>query len=178
MHKPLITLGLPVPVIPHDLCVCLCVVVVFPISCMVMCDCPSCSFSPLSPVLAELQQAHLITNKECKGLWQPSHVVGVQKGKSPEVQTKTADVLRRHEFKNASNFLKCKQTQPLIHVPVVCCTVEPSCKGHLKASIIIVSFTPTMLGHSECVPEPHCLVCTCVCMCKAWLCIQVHVLYL
>ena len=32
---------------------------------------------------------------------------------------------------------------------VVCCTVEPSCKGHLKASITVVSVMYTMLGHSE-----------------------------
>ena len=37
-----------------------------------------------------------------------------------------------------------------IHVPVVCCTVEPSYKDHLKTSIIILSFTHTVLGHSVC----------------------------
>ena len=77
-----------------------------------------------------------------------SDVVKVQSGKSPEVQTKTAGILLRHGFEKESKFLASKQTQPLIHVPVVCSTVEPSCKGHLKASII-VSFTHTMLGHSE-----------------------------
>ena len=64
----------------------------------------------------------------------PSDVVGVQSGKSPEVQAKTADVLRRHGFEKESHFLAGKQTQPLIHVPVVCCTVEPSCKGHLRTA--------------------------------------------
>ena len=121
-----------------------------------MCDCPPCPVAPLSPVLAELQQADLITSEECEGMDDPSDVVGVQRGKSPEVQTKTADILRRHGLEE-SNFLAGKQTRPLIHVHVVCCTVEPSCKGHLKAPIIIASFMPTMLGHSECVPEPHCL---------------------
>ena len=100
------------------------------------------------PVLAELVQADLITSKERWQLRYTSNVVRVQSGKSPEVQTKTAEVLRRHGFEEESNLLAGKQTQPLIHVPVVCCTVEPSCKGHLKASII-VSFTHTMLGHSE-----------------------------
>ena len=100
------------------------------------------------PVLAELVQADLITSKECRWLSDLSDVVEVQRGKSPEVLTKTADVLLRHGFEKESNLLAGKQTQPLIHVPVVCCTVEPSCKGHLKASII-VSFTHTMLGHSE-----------------------------
>ena len=108
------------------------------------------------PVFAELVQADLITSEECSGLYDTRYVVEVQRGKSPEVMTKTADVLRRHGFEEQSKLLAGKQSQLLIHVPVVCCTVEPSCKGHLKASII-VSFTHTMLGHSECVPEPHCL---------------------
>ena len=100
------------------------------------------------PVLAELVQANLITSEERTGLRDPSDVVEVQRGKSPDVLTKTADVFRRHGFEEESSILQGKQTQPLIHVPVVCCTVEPSCKGHLKASII-VSFIHTMLGHSE-----------------------------
>ena len=83
------------------------------------------------------------------GLEYTSDVVRVQSGKSPVVLTKTADVLNRHGFEDESKLLAGKQTQPLIHVPVVCCTVEPSCKGHLKASIIIVSFTHTKLGYSE-----------------------------
>ena len=101
------------------------------------------------PVLSELQQASLITSDECKGMNEPSDVVQVQSAKSPEVQTKISEVLKRHGFEKESNLLPGKQTQPLIHVPVVCCTVEPSCKGHLKASIIIVSFLHTVLGHSE-----------------------------
>ena len=95
--------------------------------------------SLLSPsVLAELQQADLITSEECEELYDSRDVVGVQSGKSPEVQSKTADVLRRHGFEEESNLLTGEQTLPLIHVPLVCCTVEPSCKGHLKASISIV----------------------------------------
>ena len=89
-----------------------------------MCDCPPCPLSPLSPVLAELQQADLITSEECEGLYDSSGVVFVQSGKSPEVRIKTADVLRRHGFQKESNLLTGKQTLPLIHVPVVCCTVE------------------------------------------------------
>ena len=100
------------------------------------------------PAVAELVQANLITSEEGRQLRYPSDVVEVQSGKSSKVLTKTADVLLRHGFKKESNLLAGKQTQPLIHIPVVCCTVEPSCKGHLKASII-VSFTHTMLGHSE-----------------------------
>ena len=86
------------------------------------------------PVLAELQQADLITSEECEGTYDSSDVVRVQSGKSSEVQSKTADVLRRHGFEKESNLLSGKKTQPLIHVP----TVEPGCKGHLKTSIIIV----------------------------------------
>ena len=81
------------------------------------------------PVLAELVQANLITSEECEELYDPSDVVEVQSGKSPEVLTKTAEVLLRHGLEEESNLLAGKQTQPLIHVPVVCCTVEPSCKG-------------------------------------------------
>ena len=114
-----------------------------------MCDCPPCPLSPLSSVLAELQQADLITSEECEGLYDSSDVVIVQRGKSPEVQSKTADVLRRHGFEKESTHLSGKQTQPLIHVPVGCCAVEPSCKGHLKTSITIVSFPHQVLGHSE-----------------------------
>ena len=101
------------------------------------------------PVLVELQQADLITGEECRGMCHPILVVEVQSCKSPEVQTKTADILKRHGFEKESELLAGKQTQPLIHVPVVCCTVEPSCKGHLKASITVVSVMYTMLGHSE-----------------------------
>ena len=75
------------------------------------------------PVLAELQQANLITSKECNGLYDPSDVVQVQSGKFPDILTKTADVLQRHGFEEESKHLTGKQ----IHVPVVCCTVEPSC---------------------------------------------------
>ena len=85
-------------------------------------------------VLAELQQADLISSEVCKGLEDSSDVVRVQRGKSPEVMAKTADVLKRHGFEERSTLLAGKQTQPFIHVPVVCCAV-----GHLKAFIIIVS---------------------------------------
>ena len=122
-----------------------------------MYDCPPCPFSPLSPVLAELQQAAVITSENYKSLVNNLDMFIVQSDNSPEVLIKVADVLRRNGFEEDSNLFAGKQTQPLIHVTVVCYTVQPSCKGHLKASIIIVSFTPTMLGHSECVPEPHSL---------------------
>ena len=118
--------------------------------CVVLWDCPlSLLSSHPHAVLAELQQASVITSEECEGLYHLGLVVQVQSGKSPEVVTKTADVLNKHGFEEESKLLAGKQTQPLIHVPVVSCTVEPSCKGHMKASIIIVSFMHTMLDHSE-----------------------------
>ena len=92
-----------------------------------MCDCPPCPLSPLSPVLAELQQSDLITSEECGGLDDSRGVVRVQSGKSPEILTKTADVLRRHGFEKESIHLSGKQTQPLIHVSMGCCIVEPGC---------------------------------------------------
>ena len=64
------------------------------------------------PVLVELQQSGLITSEECKGMNEPSDVVRVQSAKSPEVQTKTADVLRRHGFGEESNLLAGKKTHP------------------------------------------------------------------
>ena len=72
---------------------------------MTVLPCPS-HLSP--PVFAELQQADLITSEECMGLNDASDVVGVQRGKSPEVLTKTADVLRRHGFEKESDHLTCK----------------------------------------------------------------------
>ena len=76
-----------------------------------MCDCPPCPFLVSLPVLHELEQADLITGGECRVL---SNVIQVQSGKSPEVQTRTADVLRRHGFEEESNLLagNYKQTQP------------------------------------------------------------------
>ena len=103
-----------------------------------------------SPVLVELQQAGVIAPEECEELYDSSDVVRVQSGKSSEVLSKTADVLRRQGFEKESNLLTGKQAQPFIHVPMVCCTVEPSYKDHLKTTIIILSFTHTVLGHSVC----------------------------
>ena len=71
-------------------------------------------FSP--SVLAELQQVDLITSEECKRLhvvWcDISDVVNVQKGKSPEVMSKTAEVLRRHGFEKESKLLAGRQSRP------------------------------------------------------------------
>ena len=73
------------------------------------------------PVLGELRQADLITSEECKRLqvrydWLQrygiSYVVDVQKGKSPEVMSKTAEVLRRHGFEKKSRLLGGRQSRP------------------------------------------------------------------
>ena len=67
------------------------------------------------PVLGELRQADLITSEECKRLqvWYGiSGVVDVQKGKSPEVMCRTAEVLRRHGFEKESKFLAGRQSRP------------------------------------------------------------------
>ena len=113
---------------------------------MLVCDCPPCPLSPHSvqAVLAELKQADLITSEECKRLYYSSDVVRVQSGKSPEVQSKTADVLRRHGFEKESTHLSGKQTQPLIHVPVGCCAVEPSCRATGRHPSLLC------LSHTQC----------------------------
>ena len=67
-------------------------------------------FSP--PVLAELQQADVITSEECKWLYDMCDVVRFQKDKSPEVMFKTAKVLRRHGLEKESNFFIGRQSRP------------------------------------------------------------------
>ena len=71
--------------------------------------------SAVNAVLAELQQADLITSEECKRLpvlYDMRGVANVQKGKSPEVMFKTAELLRRHGFEKESNFLAGRQSRP------------------------------------------------------------------
>ena len=48
------------------------------------------------PVLAELQQAHLITYEECAKVWRINDVVALQRKKPSEVQVKSAEVLLKH----------------------------------------------------------------------------------
>ena len=64
------------------------------------------------PVLAELQQADLITSEECVELRSINGVITVQCVSSPEVVTKTADVLRRHGFESESELLPGRQSTP------------------------------------------------------------------
>ena len=91
---------------------------------MLICGCPPCPFSPLSPVVAELRQANLITPEEYRlihvhdrGLLSLQQryeidVVNVQSGKFPKVMSKTAEVLRRHGFKKESKLLAGRQSRP------------------------------------------------------------------
>ena len=120
-----------------------------------MCDFPLCFLSSDSPVLAELQHTDMMTNEECRGVYNLGFVVGVQRVKSPEIQSKTADILRKHGFEKESNHLAGKQTQSFLHVPVVCCTVKPSCKGRLKASIIILCCSCTQCWFIVSVYQSH-----------------------
>ena len=74
-----------------------------------------------SLALAELQHADLMTSEECKGLrLEPyfslrealTDVVTVQRTKSPEVLSKTADILRRHGFEKSSRPLAGRLSRP------------------------------------------------------------------
>ena len=65
-----------------------------------------------SLVLTELQQADVITGVECKELSDINDVVRVQRGKSPEVMAKTAEVLRRHGFAKECKLLAGRQSRP------------------------------------------------------------------
>ena len=64
------------------------------------------------PALAELQQADLMTSEECKRLSDISDMVTVQSGKSPEVLSKTANILKRHGFKKLPRLLAGRQSRP------------------------------------------------------------------
>ena len=76
---------------------------------MIVLPVPSLLFPP---VLAELQHADLITSGECKRMSDISDVVNVQSGKSPEVMSKTADVLQTHGFEEESTLLAGRQSRP------------------------------------------------------------------
>ena len=95
--------------------------------CMCVLVCSNCNFyllcpevhltslfllSTVKPVLAELRQADLISSEECEEPQDISDVVDVQKSKSPEVMSKTAEVLRRHGFEKESRLLAGRQSRP------------------------------------------------------------------
>ena len=93
-----------------------------------------CLLSP--PVLAELRQADLITSEDCRRLSDISDVVRVQRGKSPEVVVRTADVLRRHEFVTVSKRLTGRRSTPS---SVFLCYVAiqyPSTVNSMELSIV------------------------------------------
>ena len=83
------------------------------------------------PVLLELQQADLITHEERKTLSDPSGVVQVAIGKTPEVMFNTATILNRNGFKTESKLLAGKQYRSsAVLLCLLVCTVEPtSCHG-------------------------------------------------
>ena len=76
---------------------------------MIVLPVPSLLFPP---VLAELQHADLITSGECKRMSDISDVVNVQRGKSPEVLSKTANILKRHGYEKPSRLLAGGQSRP------------------------------------------------------------------
>lgn len=137
---------------------CLCVLIAFPILCVLMSDWPYRPFSPLSvqTLFTELQEAGLITSEEFEKLSDPNDVVYVQSSKSPNIQANTADVLMRYGLEEDSNLLASEQTPTLISISAyVCCTVDSSWKDHSKTFIFVVYIMHTMLGHSKWVPERH-----------------------
>ena len=89
-----------------------------------------------SPVLAELQQAELVSSEACKELSDISGVVRAQRGKSPEVLSKTADVMRRLGLEKEFRLLAGRHSRPSSTcLAVLCCTVEPPYDSHLVTSI-------------------------------------------
>ena len=64
------------------------------------------------PALAELRQADLMTSEECERLQYVSDVVTVQSGKSPEVMSKTANILQTHGFEDEFKLLAGRQSRP------------------------------------------------------------------
>ena len=83
------------------------------------------------PVVVELQEADLITGEEYGWLQlvqcycsscDLSDVVRVQRGKSPEVMSKTAGVMRRHGFESKSRLLAGRQSRPSFIC--LCCVVQ------------------------------------------------------
>ena len=65
-----------------------------------------------------------------------SDVVDVQKAKSPEVMSKTAEVLKRHGFEKESKLLAGRQSRPS-SICLLCCTVEPPYDSHLVTSTTV-----------------------------------------
>ena len=78
----------------------------------------TCPVSPPPPlphaVLAELQQAGLITSEDNNCLNDVSDVFAVQMNKSDEIIAKSAEVLKRHGFERESNRLAGKQTYNMV----------------------------------------------------------------
>ena len=96
---------------------------------MLVCDCPPCPSPFSSTVLADLQQAHLITTDEYTWLNDISGVVKLQITKSHEVMTETAAVMKRHGLGEESKLLSGK----LLSLNSSCC---------MGVSVAVRSFHP------------------------------------
>ena len=66
----------------------------------------------LPGALAELRRAVVVTTEECEELSGINDLVRAQKAKSPEVKSKTANILRRHGFEEESRFLAGRRSRP------------------------------------------------------------------
>ena len=64
-------------------------------------------FSP--PVLAALQQGHLITSDECEGLYSVGQVRDVLRVKTPTIKSRSAEILLKHGYQEESAFLSGNQ---------------------------------------------------------------------
>lgn len=96
---------------------------------LVACEAPpdiSLLFPHLYVALVALQQAHLITSEERTSLCNASGLAGMQCDKSPEVLSKSADILRRHGYTEDAKFLSSKQTKYSSTLPMLCHTVQQS----------------------------------------------------
>ena len=83
-------------------------------------DCVASILFPLS-VVADLQQANLLTSQSGIILMEPMDVVKVQCHCSPEVVPKSAEVLRGHGFGKVSNILLGNERQTRALASTVTC---------------------------------------------------------
>ena len=60
------------------------------------------------PVLAEVQQAYLVTAEECKWLQDCDDLAILFSGKSPDMVAQSNEILKKHGFDEMSKFLAGK----------------------------------------------------------------------
>lgn len=106
-----------------------------------------------APVLAELQQANLITSEECEGLENSSDVVAVQRMKSPEVMIKSSEILLKHGNEEESKLLAGRQMYGRSSAAdilwLVVCTLEPNCPDHFHPSSHTYHVCMSLYVHSD-----------------------------